>query len=71
MGVWGKAVAFESPCTAQPRFGTLAYNRAPTLNPSDARRVMVANQFAFKDSSRKRPLKLSTWPFCIGRPGWM
>ena len=27
------------------------------------------NQLAFKHSSRSRPLKLSTWPFCIGRPG--
>ncbi len=31
----------------------------------------VRNQFAFRHSSRNRPLKLSMWPFCIGRPGSM
>ncbi len=27
--------------------------------------INVRNQFAFKHSSRSRPFKLSTWPFCI------
>jgi len=31
--------------------------------------AMVWNQLAFRHSSRRRPLKLSTRPFCIGRPG--
>lgn len=31
----------------------------------------VSNQFAFRHSSRNLPLKLSTCPFCIGRPGSM
>jgi hypothetical protein len=30
-----------------------------------------ANQLAFKHSSRNFPWKLSTYPFCIGRPGSM
>jgi hypothetical protein len=29
------------------------------------------NQLRFKHSSRIRPLKLSTRPFCVGFPGWM
>ena len=29
----------------------------------------LRNQLAFKHSSRNRPLKLFTWPFCLGRPG--
>jgi len=31
----------------------------------------LGNQLAFKHSSRSRPLKLFTWPFCMGLPGWM
>lgn len=30
----------------------------------------MRNQLTFKHSSRSHPWKLSTWPFCIGRPGW-
>ena len=32
---------------------------------------LVWNQWSFRHSSRKRPLKLSVQPFCIGRPGWI
>jgi hypothetical protein len=33
--------------------------------------LYVRNQLAFRHSSRRRPWKLSTCPFCIGLPGWM
>ncbi len=33
--------------------------------------IQRAEQLALRHSSRRRPWKLSTWPFCIGRPGWM
>src|SRR6185437_6921865 len=33
--------------------------------------LRLANQFALRHSSRNRPLKLSTYPFCMGRPGWI
>jgi hypothetical protein len=34
-----------------------------------ARPDHVGKAFSFRNSSRRRPLKLSTLPFCIGRPG--
>jgi hypothetical protein len=49
-------------CAAVPVFGSPSFH---LLLRFDQRR----KQFAFKHSSRNRPLKLSTRPFCIGRPG--
>jgi hypothetical protein len=33
--------------------------------------VQCRNQVGLRHSSRSLPWKLSTWPFCIGRSGWM
>jgi hypothetical protein len=45
-------------------------NRTAKLRLFVRASLRLVNQFAFRHSSRNRPLKLSTYAFCSGLPGW-
>ena len=76
-GVFSTALPFQlgrelvGRAVAQTAVGPLRVDSSRHSSTFRRASARLRKLFAFRHSSRERPLKLSFWPFCIRGPGWM